>query len=129
MPCDPRVDVTERVTHLVYNRHRGAVRKFFLRSPQLLQPRPWDRQTDMTLASQKVARTQELIDLIIKQVLALTSDLARNNELRSLMVVSRGFSSVALDGLWEKQTSLVPLFLTLRPVARLFRLVRLCRSV
>ena len=82
----------------------------------------------MTLASQKVARTQELIDLIIKQVLALTSDLARNNELRLLLIVSRGFSSVALDALWEKQTSLVPLFLTLRPVARLFRLVRLCMS-
>ncbi|KAL1673005.1 hypothetical protein EV122DRAFT_223584 [Schizophyllum commune] len=76
----------------------------------------------MNLASQKVARTQELIDLIIKRVLAVTSDLARNNELRSLMIVSSGFSSVALDALWEKQTSLVPLFLTLRPVARLFRL-------
>ena len=82
----------------------------------------------MSLASQKVARTQELIDLIIKLVLAVTSDPARNNELRSLMIVSSGFSSVALDALWEKQTSLVPLFLTLRPVARLFRLVRLCMS-
>ncbi|KAI5829059.1 hypothetical protein K523DRAFT_386015 [Schizophyllum commune Tattone D] len=76
----------------------------------------------MSSASQKVARTQELVDLIIKRVLAVTSDLARNNELRSLMIVSRGFSLVALDALWEKQTSLVPLFLTLRPVARLFRL-------
>ncbi|KAL1758584.1 hypothetical protein FB107DRAFT_288321 [Schizophyllum commune] len=76
----------------------------------------------MDSASRKVAQTQELIDLIIKQVLAITSDLARNNELRSLLVVSRSFSSVALDALWEKQASLVPLFLTLRPVARLFRL-------
>ena len=38
-----------------------------------------------------------------------------NGGLLSLLVASRFVSQVTLDVLWETQTELVPLFLTLRP--------------
>ncbi|KAI5886195.1 uncharacterized protein SCHCODRAFT_02693688 [Schizophyllum commune H4-8] len=73
----------------------------------------WRRITRSRKASActRVASVYELMEQIVRTV----HHDQGNGGLLSLLVASRFVSQVTLDVLWETQTELVPLFLTLRP--------------
>ncbi|TRM64645.1 hypothetical protein BD626DRAFT_629539 [Schizophyllum amplum] len=72
----------------------------------------------MFSAACSVAQTYELVDLILRSYDPWPEELLYNRYLVSLLTVSRIISSVALDILWETQSSLFLLCKILRSVVR-----------